>query len=76
MKIRIGRIFAMQPQFSFHIGRETFFKGLTMSLTIWTRGIAFTFTTKKIYAAYLDKSRRDWEAHRKAMHEQHFSELP
>lgn len=53
MKINVSTIHSMQPTLTFRIGLHSFYKGLVVVLVVWRYGKSVTFTTKKIYDAYL-----------------------
>lgn len=54
---RIGKIVSFIPKFEISIGRSTFYKGIEAHITLWSRGISITVTTKKIHAEYKEKEK-------------------
>lgn len=61
LKFRIGKIVSFIPKFEISVGRPSFYAGVEFHLVLWSRGVSFTITTKKIYQAYLDKMKQNME---------------
>lgn len=58
LMFRVGKIVSFIPKFEISIGRSTFYKGIEAHITLWSRGISITVTTKKIYTEYKEKEKQ------------------
>lgn len=64
---RIGKIIFFIPKVEFSIQRPSFHKGIELHIVIWSRGISFMVTTKKIYLENKMKMEKAMKEHQERM---------
>lgn len=67
LKLNFATILSMKPAFEVHVGTHGFYKGLTFRFITWKIGKQVTFTTKKIYAAYLEDVKERAKRHQQEL---------
>lgn len=67
MKVLFSTIHSMRPALEVRVASHSFYKGLSFGFIVWRTGRQVTFTTKKIYAAYLEDVKERAKRHQQEL---------